>query len=68
MIVFDTTGKITAYRVFYRPQAAAPALSKTVGGARRRAFEGVKGLVGVHIVSVLFRSQDGQTLHHGVAK
>ncbi len=36
-----------------------------VGGARRRAFEGLKGLVGNQLSSILFRSQDGQTIHFG---
>lgn len=65
MILFDTAGKVTAYRVFYRPQGNSPATVDVIGGARRRAFEGVKSLVGERIVSVLFRSQDGLTLYHG---
>lgn len=67
MIVFDTAGRVTAYRVFYQPTERAPATAGIVGGARRRAFEGVRALVGDHLVSVLFRSQDGLTLHHGGA-
>jgi hypothetical protein len=67
MIVFDTSGRVTAYRVFFRPTAEI-AYKRNVaeGGARRRAFEGLKGLVGGQLASVLFRSQDGLTLQHGV--
>ena len=65
MIAFDTAGRVSAYRVFYRPVEETPGTTGVVGGARRRAFEGVKALVGDHLVSVLFRSQDGLTLHHG---
>ena len=65
MIAFDTSGRITAYRVFFRPVAASSETQVT-GGARRRAFEGVKSLVGNQLLSALFRSQDGLTLEHGV--
>jgi hypothetical protein len=65
MIVFDTMGRITSYRVFYQPQNEEPAIQSVVGGARRRAYEGVKTLVGRPLMSVLFRSQDGLTLFHG---
>jgi hypothetical protein len=67
MIVFDTSGRVTAYRVFFKPtEATSGTPNVVVGGARRRAFEGVKNLVGSRLVSVLFRSQDGLTLHHGI--
>lgn len=69
MIVFDTCGRVIAYRVFFRPMGkVASDADGVVGGARRRAFEGVKDLVGKKLTSVLFRSQDGLTLHHGVEK
>jgi hypothetical protein len=67
MIVFDTLGRVTAYRVFYRPMEKERPATGIVGGARRRAFEGVKSLVGNRLVSALFRSQDGLTLYHGAA-
>jgi hypothetical protein len=38
-----------------------------VGGARRRAFEGLKKLGKEHLLAVLFRSQDGTTIHHEAA-
>ena len=66
IIVFDAAARVTAYRVFYRPQAeVASEAKKVIGGARRRAFEGIKDLVGENLISVLFRSQDGLTIHHG---
>ncbi len=64
MVVFDTQGRIVAFRAFYRPQDAQ-ASAKVVGGARRRAYEGAKALVGVSLQAILFRSQDGLTLFHG---
>jgi hypothetical protein len=58
--------RIIAYRVFYRPpQTAGSVASNVTGGARRRAFEGIKTLVGTQLSSVLFRSQDGLTIYHG---
>jgi hypothetical protein len=67
MIVFDTEGRVTTYRLFYRPRGNSPAPAGVVGGARRRAFEGVKSLVGQHLVSALFRSQDGLTEYFGAS-
>ena len=67
IIAFDTSGRVTAYRVFFRPTGEiSERANAPEGGARRRAFEGVRGLVGGQLVSVLFRSQDGLTLQHGV--
>jgi hypothetical protein len=68
IIAFDTYGRIVAYRAIFRPQAGAPPIPPVVGGTRRRAYEGLKGLVGPRLISVLFRSQDGLTLHHGAPK
>jgi hypothetical protein len=66
IIVFDTLARITAYRLFYHPAVEAGAEGKKViGGARRRAFESIKDLVGKDLISVLFRSQDGLTIYHG---
>jgi hypothetical protein len=67
MIVFDRVGRVTAYRVFYRPVSSGPVVSGIVGGARRRAFEGLKELMNAQTPSVLFRSHDGLTLYHGVS-
>lgn len=66
IIVVDCSGGISAYRVFYKPSIESPEdASQVVGGARRRAFEGIKEFVGEQLDSVLFRSQDGQTLFCG---
>jgi hypothetical protein len=67
IVAFDTKGRVTTYRIFFRPNEATNKVV-VVGGARRRAFEAVKKLVGKNkpLKSVLFRSQDGLTLHHGV--
>jgi hypothetical protein len=69
MVVFDERGRVNAYRVFYKPNGGSGDTGTViVGGARRRAYEGLKGLVGSRLTSVLFRSQDGLTLHHGGKK
>ncbi len=65
IVMFDTSANVTAYRVFFRPNAAVMKIPTIVGGARRRAYEGIKELVGSQLVSVLFRSQDGLMLYHG---
>lgn len=69
IVIFDTAGRVTAYHAFFRPTGSpgAGGAAEVVEGARRRAFEGIKNLVGKDnaIRWVLFRSQDGQTLHHG---
>jgi len=68
IILFDVSGCISAYRVFFRPsKVEGEDAPKIVGGARRRAFEGLKGLLGENLDSVLFRSQDGQTIFCGEA-
>lgn len=60
MILFSNTGKIIAYRVFFRA-AKAEDEKAVVGGARRRAFAGVGALKTNDLKSTLFRSQDGTT-------
>lgn len=62
IVVFDTSGGVVAYRGFYRSASPLPTV---VGGARRRAFEGVKQLVGSAFVCALFQSQDGFTIYEG---
>ncbi len=66
IVVFDTCGRVTAYRVFFRHGANNRESGAAVGGTRRRAFEGIKAIVGAGLTAVLFRSQDGLTLYHGV--
>jgi hypothetical protein len=68
IVVFDTAGCLVAYRVFYRPtHPGTPGMPAPTGGARRRAFEGAKTMVGTTLISVLFRSQDGLTIREGGA-
>ncbi len=62
IVVFDELGRVVAYRAFFR---SAVATEQVVGGARRRAFEGLRTLVGTSLISTLFRSQDGLTLYEG---
>lgn len=70
IVVFDDFGRVTAYRVFFQERAKATGLRGTpksapIGGARRRAFEGLKALVGSELACSLFRSQDGLTVFQG---
>jgi len=67
IVAFDTQARVTTYRIFFRPKEPARKV-KVVGGARRRAFEAMKKLVGKNkpLKSALFRSQDGLTLQFGV--
>ncbi len=68
IVVFNTTGCLVAYRVFYRPtQPGMPEAPTAICGARRRAFEGAKTMIGTALVSVLFRSRDGLTIREGGA-
>lgn len=59
MVMFDTKGRVTAYRAFYKSSNAGKGDAPVVGGARRRAFEGVKALIPSRLAAALFRSQDG---------
>lgn len=65
MVLFDTLGGVTAYKGFFRPKADMPIPKGIVGGARRRAFEGLKLVINPELRCTLFRSQDGLTLVHG---
>jgi hypothetical protein len=56
--LFNTTGCVVGYRGFIRSDNAPPAAA---GGARTRAFESLKLLLGKGVVAVYFRSQDGRT-------
>jgi hypothetical protein len=65
MVAFDGRGNVLAYRVFFTGQVAGSVPSQPAGGARRRAFEGVKALLGTSVKAVLLRSQDGNMLIAG---
>jgi hypothetical protein len=64
ILVFNQTAQVIAYRAFYNaPAAGAEGIS---GGARRRAFEGLKSKLGSGLTAILFRSQDGLTIYEEV--
>ena len=68
ILVFDTNGCLVAYRVFYRPTTPEiPGAPAPTGGARTRAFEGLRTMIGTELISALFRSQDGLTIKEGGA-
>ncbi len=61
VVIFSDAGGLRGYRAFFKPPegAFADETVEIVGGARRRAYEGLKHFVGSGIEAVLFRSQDG---------
>ncbi|MBX3696272.1 MAG: hypothetical protein KF811_00500 [Dokdonella sp.] len=61
IVIFSDSGCVTAYRAFFRPAADSP-IETVVGGARRRAFEGIIRRIGEDFPAALFRSQDGLTI------
>jgi hypothetical protein len=68
VVAFSDSGEVIAYRAFFRPNAVpaenAPGVpaEMVIGGARRRAFEGITQCIGAALSCALFRSQDGLTL------
>lgn len=56
--VFDDAGYVLGYRAFIKSDTAGLPVT---GGARSRAYESMKTLVGKSIVASFFRSQDGRT-------
>ena len=57
--VFDTAGRVRAYRAFVKPQDDQPAVA---GGARTRAFAVLDTAVDARTLkAAFFRSQDGNT-------
>ena len=67
IVIFDDSAGVIAFRAFFRGGAGgSTGVTNVTGGARRRAFEGLKGLIGSHAQAMLFRSQDGLTLFEGV--
>lgn len=65
MVAFDAAGRVLGYRFFYSNALGGGGIQQPTGGARRRAFEGVKALVGISVRSALLRSQDGNMLYAG---
>ncbi len=61
VVVFDTRGRVLAYRVFLRPKDNERARIPDDGGGRRRTFELMKIRLGTLLEAAFFRSQDGET-------
>jgi hypothetical protein len=56
--VFNSAGYVIGYRSFVNSNSGG---KPVVGGARSRAFEAIKAMVGTELTAVFFRSQDGKT-------
>lgn len=56
--IFDTAGNVLGYRAFIQSNTGGKPVT---GGARSRAFEAMKALVGTELTAAFFRSQDGKT-------
>lgn len=65
IVVFNSSGSVIAYRAFYKQSDTGAAQQAVVGGARRRAFQGVVSLLDKVLSATLFRSQDGLTIFQG---
>lgn len=56
--VFNDAGSVLGYRAFVHSDTGG---KPATGGARTRAYEAMKALVGTDISAAFFRSQDGRT-------
>lgn len=56
--VFNDAGYVLGYRAFIQSENGG---KPTDGGARSRAYESMKALVGTDLTAAFFRSQDGRT-------
>ena len=56
--VFNDAGYILGYRAFVHSETGGKPVA---GGARSRAFEAMRALVGTELTAAFFRSQDGRT-------
>ena len=56
--VFNDAGYIVGYRAFVKSDGSAVVVN---GGARTRAYEALKALIGKGVSAAFFRSQDGRT-------
>jgi len=56
--IFNDSGYVLGYRTFVHNDTGEKPVT---GGARSRAFEAMKVLVGTDLVAAFFRSQDGRT-------
>ncbi|WP_311240603.1 MULTISPECIES: hypothetical protein [unclassified Xanthomonas] len=66
IVALSDSADVVAYRGFFKPSEAVAhsegASPPIIGGARRRAFEGVCACIGAILICALFRSQDGLIL------
>lgn len=56
--IFNSAGYVLGYRAFVHSETGGKPVA---GGARSRAFEAMKALVGTDLIAAFFRSQDGRT-------
>lgn len=56
--IFNGAGYVLGYRAFVHSETGG---KPAAGGARSRAFEAMKALVGTDLTAAFFRSQDGRT-------
>jgi hypothetical protein len=57
--LFDTRGRILAYHSFVHDPDPHGFAEGFAGGARSRAFSGMKRVIGHGLYAVLYKSQDG---------
>jgi hypothetical protein len=57
--LFDTRGRILGYHAFVLDSGILPPRDSLNGGARSRAFHGMKAVLGPSLRAVLYKSQDG---------
>jgi hypothetical protein len=57
--LMDSEGTIIGFHVFLRLGTRATAFGKTLGGARKRAYQSLASSVGQSLVAAFVRSQDG---------
>ena len=62
IVVFRSDGTVLAYRAFFSSRETLRV--RTLGGARRRAFEAIKNSKSNNIAAALFHSQDGVTEYY----
>jgi hypothetical protein len=59
--VFNDAGYVLGYRAFIQSENEGKPIA---GGARSRAYESMKSLIGTDLSAAFFRSQDGKTEFH----
>ncbi|MEB4602847.1 hypothetical protein [Raoultella ornithinolytica] len=62
IILFDNKGRLLGYNCFIKLTQS----TKVIGGARKRAYSGIKSKVGRGLAAVFMQSQDGWTDFKGI--